>query len=294
MKSKSPTAIIVDGKLIADKKYQEIKKNADEVFRKIGRSPKLNVILASESDASNVYVAAKVKKGATVGVEVLLHRFSQDVSTSEIIDLIGKINMSSEDDGVIVQQPVFPNLDNEAILSVISPKKDVDGFTDTNIGMLARGVEPYFYPCTPKGIVELIEVTGIDITGTNVVVVGRSNIVGKPVAIMLLKRNATVTIAHSKSTDLISICQRADILISAVGKPKMIKGGWIKKDSIVIDVGINRIDGELCGDVDFEEAKMKAAYITPVPGGVGPMTVANLMENVVLSAMRKAGIAKDL
>lgn len=294
MKNESSGPIIIDGKALAEKKYRAIKKNADIVFAKLGRKPKLNVILASAGDASKIYVGTKLKKGSEIGVDVVLHTFSATSSTTEILDLISKINLSKNDDGIILQQPVFPNLDNERILSSIDPTKDVDGFTIQNLGMILRGVEPYFYPCTPKGILDLLDEAKYLISGKNVVIIGRSNIVGKPVALMLLQRNATVSILHSKTIDIPSYCKGADILISAVGRPNFVKGDWIRSGAFVIDVGVNRVGGKICGDVDFQSAQERAGYITPVPGGVGPMTVANLLENTVLSAMRVAGIAKDL
>ncbi len=252
-----------------------------------GVIPGLAVILVGDDSASQVYVKAKGKACEEVGISSFQHRLDEDVTEDEVLKLISELNNDEKVHGILVQLPLPPHLNERTLTEAINPDKDVDGFHPYNIGRLVLG-EPYFQPCTPLGIMRLLESTGIELSGKEAVVVGRSNIVGKPVALMLLHRNATVTICHSKTREIQDKVGRADIVIAAVGRARMIQGEWIKKGAIVIDVGINRkADGKLVGDVDFEGASKKASYITPVPGGVGPMTIAMLLYNTVLAAKRR-------
>ncbi len=281
-------AKIIDGKALASKIRQELKTEAAQL-KANGIKPGLAVILVGNNPASKVYVNAKGKACEEVGVNSLQHNLPEDAKQEELISLIQRLNNDSDVHGILVQLPLPAHIDEEDVLEAISPYKDVDGFHPFNIGRLAIG-KPVIQPCTPFGIMKLLESEGLEISGKHAVVVGRSNIVGKPVAIMLLQKHATVTICHSRTKNLSDVTRQADILIAAVGRPKMIKGDWIKKDAIVIDVGVNRLEnGSLAGDVDFEEAKQIASAITPVPGGVGPMTIAMLLNNTI-EAAKKQGL----
>ena len=254
------------------------------------RAPKLAVILVGNDPASAVYVKNKEKAAAEVGIQSVVYRFDT-ISQKELLSLISDLNNNPEVDGILVQLPLPDDLNEKEILQAIDPAKDVDGFHPLNLGRLIIG-EPALIACTPKGCLKLIHQAKQDLTGLNAVVIGRSVIVGKPMAHLLLKENCTVTIAHSKTKNLPELCCNADILVAAIGKPKTIKADWIKKGAIVIDVGINRLDdGKLCGDVDFDDCFDKCSAITPVPKGVGPMTIAMLLENTV-EALEKNIIAK--
>lgn len=274
---------IIDGKSLAQKIREEV---ASEVsaLKKQKIIPGLAVIICGDDPASQVYVKNKRVACKKTGIESFDHSLPLETSEEELFKLVLKLNADKKVHGILVQLPLPKHIDERRILEAIDPAKDVDGFHPINIGHLLTG-EPCLKACTPAGIMALIDSTGIDLEGKNAVVVGRSNIVGKPVAIMLLWRHATVTICHSRTKDLAGEIKRADVVIAAIGRPKFIKGSWIKEGAVVIDVGINRADdGKICGDVDFESALPRALAITPVPGGVGPMTIAMLLKNTVEAA----------
>lgn len=277
-------AIIIDGKALAQRVKDEIKIEVEVLKEKRGVTPGLAVILAGDHPSSQVYVRAKGKACNEVGIASFQHNLHKETRQEELLWLITQFNEDPNIHGILVQLPLPPHLNEEAVLEAIRPDKDVDGFHPINMGRLILG-KPLFQPCTPLAIMRLLHYIGIDVTGKEAVVVGRSKIVGRPVALMLLQRNATVTICHSKTVDLPSVTRRADILVVAVGKPRMVKGDWVKEGSVVIDVGVNRLDDEtLVGDVDFDEVSKRASFITPVPGGVGPMTIAMLLHNTVEAA----------
>lgn len=251
-----------------------------EKIKKLPRRPKLAVLLIGNDPASAVYVKNKEKAANEVGIQSEIHRFDT-ISQNDLLALIHKLNTDDTVDGILVQLPLPAGLDEKEILQAINPEKDVDGFHPVNLGKLMIG-ENAPVACTPKGCMKLIHQAKEDLTGLNAVVIGRSVIVGKPMAQLLLRENCTVTMAHSKTQNLPELCRHADILIAAIGKPKTVKADWIKENAIVIDVGINRLEnGKLCGDVDFDDCFDKCAAITPVPKGVGPMTIAMLLENTV-------------
>ena len=269
-------ADIIDGKRVADIICKKLK----EKIKYEAKPPVLAVILANNDPASKIYVSAKEKKSAQIGIKTCIYRFDSSITQGNLIKLIHELNTDDSVNGILVQLPLYKHLNQNEILNIIDPKKDVDGFHPINTGRLCSNLNPYVFPCTPKGILRLLKEYKIDVCGKNVVVVGRSNIVGKPLALLLTNHDATVTLAHSKTKDLKKITKNADILISATGQPKLITADMVKKGAIVIDVGITRqLDKTLVGDVDFEKVKNKTSLITPVPGGVGPMTIACLMEN---------------
>jgi methylenetetrahydrofolate dehydrogenase (NADP+)/methenyltetrahydrofolate cyclohydrolase len=278
-------AKVISGREVAEKILTTDLKNKVIDLNKKNIKPKLIVILVGDMKASASYVAQKEKFAVKAGIESDVMRFESSITESEILVQIDIINKDENIHGVIVQLPLPDHISVAKVLNRIDPSKDVDGFTPTNVGKLFLG-EDTLVSCTPKGIMQMLASTGTDLSGKNVTVVGRSNIVGKPVAILCLQQNATVTMCHSRTKDLNAKLSDADIIIVAVGIPKFINGDQIPKDSIVIDVGIHNIDGKLCGDVDFESASLKASAITPVPGGVGPMTVCALIENTILAAER--------
>ena len=268
--------MIIDGKLVADKILEDLKSKVAQHKEK----PGLAVILANENPASRVYVTSKEKHALELGYKSSVYRFGRNVQDKDIIKLIHELNQNPSVNGILVQLPLFDHLDKNKLIEVIDPKKDVDGFHPINVGRLYSGLKPYATCCTPLGIIKLLDYYKIGLTGTNAVVIGRSNIVGKPMAELLNQRNATVTLAHSKTKDLKSITKNADIIVSATGKPNILKADMVKKGAVVVDVGILKDDGgHLCGEVDFEKIKDTASYITPVPKGVGPMTIAMLMQN---------------
>jgi len=282
------TARIIDGKAIAQEVRAEWKVRADALKAR-GITPGLAVIIVGEDPASKVYVANKVKACAELGLHSEHIVMPADTPEAALLAKIDELNNDASIHGVLVQLPVPKHIDSNKILEAISPNKDVDGFHQMNVGALVTG-HTRFPPCTPYGAMKLLEKSGVTIEGKHAVVVGRSNIVGKPMALMLLHMNATVTICTSKTVDLAKFTRDADILVVATGKPKMITGDMIKPGAAVIDVGINRLpDGKLCGDVDFESAKEVAGWITPVPGGVGPMTITMLVANTVQAAERASG-----
>jgi len=278
-------AKVISGREVAENILTTDLKNKVIELNKKNIKPKLIVILVGDMKASASYVAQKEKFAVKAGIESDVMRFESSVTESEILDQIDIINKDKNIHGVIVQLPLPDHISVAKVLNRIDPSKDVDGFTPTNVGKLFLG-EDTLVSCTPKGIMQMLASTGTDLSGKNVTVVGRSNIVGKPVAILCLQQNATVTMCHSRTKDLNAKLSDADVVIVAVGIPKFINGDQIPKDSIVIDVGIHNIDGKLCGDVDFDSASLKASAITPVPGGVGPMTVCALIENTILAAER--------
>ena len=278
-------AKVISGREVAENILTTDLKNKVIELNKKNIKPKLIVILVGDMKASASYVAQKEKFAVKAGIESDVMRFESSVTESDILDKIDIINNDKSIHGVIVQLPLPDHISVAKVLNRIDPSKDVDGFTPTNVGKLFLG-EDTLVSCTPKGIMQMLASTGTDLNGKNVTVVGRSNIVGKPVAILCLQQNATVTMCHSRTKDLNAKLSDADVVIVAVGIPKFINGDQIPKDSIVIDVGIHNIDGKLCGDVDFDSASLKASAITPVPGGVGPMTVCALIENTILAAER--------
>lgn len=273
-------AVILDGKSLSAKFRQNIKDETAALKEKTGKAPGIAVILAGDDAASSVYVNSKEKAAIECGFYSVVERISADVTTSDVLKLVEKYNNDEKIHGILVQLPLPSACDEKTILRAIRAEKDVDGFHPYNVGLLNIG-EDCLMPCTPFGVMNMMADYGIEIAGKNAVVVGRSNIVGKPIAAMLLKANATVTVCHSKTKDLSGVCANADILVAAIGKAKFIKKEFVKDGAVVIDVGINRVDGKLCGDVDFEDVKDKCSYITPVPGGVGPMTITTLMQNTL-------------
>lgn len=280
----------IDGKAIAAKVRQEVAARAAAFEAETGRKPGLHVILAGDDPASAVYVRNKEKAAEAANIAGQVHRMRATVSQAELIGQLEELNAAPEVDGILVQLPLPAGLDEAEVLERISPQKDVDGFHASNVGALWSGADG-LVPCTPRGCVRLIQEAGVEIAGKHAVVIGRSNLVGKPVAALLLAENATVTLAHSRTTNLPELCARADIVIAAVGRPRMVKGSWIRPGATVIDVGINRTSGgNLCGDVDFDDAEKVAGAITPVPGGVGPMTIAMLLDNTVRAARARASI----
>ena len=277
------SATRIDGKLLAARLRGEIKIDAEKFERDYGRKIGLAVILAGENPASKIYVRNKIKACEETGIKSMEYYLPDSVSTDELVELVKTLNADESVDGLLVQLPLPVGVDEKAVLGAVTPEKDVDGFHAVNAGNLLLG-NPCLAACTPSGIMELIKSTGTTISGKHAVVVGRSNIVGKPIALMLLGENATVTICHSRTQNLASYTREADILVVAIGKKEFITGDMIKQGSIVIDVGMNREDGKLYGDVEYASASEKAAYITPVPGGVGPMTITMLLKNTVKAA----------
>lgn len=273
-------AEIIDGKTISTIIKDECKEKVAE-YKKQGISICLAVIQVGNDPASSVYVNNKKKACAYIGIDSLSYELPEETTQEELLALIEELNQKKEVNGILVQLPVPKHIDEKTIINAISPKKDVDGFHPQSVGSLCIG-QPGFVSCTPAGIIELLKRTNVDISGKHCVVIGRSNIVGKPMALLMLRENATVTITHSKTKNLKEITKQADILIVAIGKPKFVDSSYVKDGAVVIDVGIHRNeDNKLCGDVDFESVKTIASAITPVPGGVGPMTIAMLMKNCV-------------
>lgn len=276
-------ATIIDGKRIAQDIKDEVARGVRELQEKRGITPGLAVAIVGEDPASQVYVRGKEKACQEVGIYSEKHALPESVSQGELLSLIAQLNRDNKIHGILVQLPLPGHIDEDRIIDAIDPKKDVDGFHPINVGNLFIG-KPTFLPCTPHGIIELLKRSDVKIEGKNAVVVGRSNIVGKPVSILLLQENATVTMCHSRTADLGAETRRADILVAAVGRPEVIKADMVKGGVAVIDVGVNRVEGRLVGDVAFEEVSRKASAITPVPGGVGPMTIAMLMKNTLRAA----------
>ena len=274
------SATLIDGKKLSAQIREEIAVDAQKFENKYGRKLGLAVILVGENPASQVYVRNKVKACEQTGIASFGYYLPESSTTEEVIELVSALNDDEKVDGLLVQLPLPKHIDEKKVLATVSPKKDVDGFHSVNAGNLLLG-NPCLPACTPAGIMELIKTTGVDLTGKNAVVIGRSNIVGKPIALMLLEKNATVTICHSKTANLKEITSKADILVVAIGRKEFVTGDMVKPGAVVIDVGMNRDEGKLYGDVNFDQAEKVASFITPVPGGVGPMTITMLLKNTV-------------
>ncbi len=285
-------AQIIDGKRIANDIKENLRQEVAILREHHGITPGLAVIIVGEDPASQVYVRMKRKACELAGMASFHHELPKDVEEEALLDLIRTLNADPTVHGILTQLPLPAHIREQRVIETLSPEKDVDGFHPYNVGLLTTGT-PIFSPCTPQGVMELLKVTGIDPKGKRVVVAGRSNIVGKPMALLLLAAHATVTICHSRTPNFADLVGEADILVAAVGRPRMILGEWIKPGATVIDVGTNRLaDGSLCGDVNFDTAKQRAAFITPSPGGVGPMTIAMLLKNTIISARRSHGLQK--
>jgi methylenetetrahydrofolate dehydrogenase (NADP+)/methenyltetrahydrofolate cyclohydrolase len=285
---------LINGKKISQNLRNELKKEIDNLKSKTGKVPGLAVVQVGNIAASSVYVKAKTKSAKEVGIKVIDHHLKNETSEKELLQLVTKLNNQENVNGILVQLPLPKHINEQIILDSIDPDKDADGFHPLNVGKLSianHNDENLLIPCTPYGCLIMLKELDINLSGKNAVVIGRSNIVGKPMAQLLLKESCTVVIAHSKTQNLKEVCQNADILVAAVGRPEMIKGNWIKNGAVVIDVGINRIEvkingenkNKLVGDVDFIEAEKNASAITPVPGGVGPMTIACLLRNTTIA-----------
>lgn len=284
------SAQILDGKALAAEIRSEVKTQVAALAEK-GVSTALAVILVGDDSASQVYVRNKIKACADTGIRSLEFRMPAETTQQQLLAKIAELNADENVDGILVQLPLPKQINADAVISAIAPAKDVDGFHVANAGALVTGKQG-FVPCTPFGVMRLIEKSGVNPSGKSAVIVGRSNIVGKPMALLLLAADATVTVAHSRTPDLSAVTRNADILVAAVGRAKLIKADMVKPGAVVIDVGMNRDEtGKLCGDVDFAEVKEIAGSITPVPGGVGPMTIAMLMQNTVLAAQMRRGIS---
>jgi len=297
-KEEHVTAQIIDGKAIAATIRSEIADEVAKIKESFGVVPGLATVLVGDRKDSQTYVRMKKKACAEVGITSFGYDLPGDVSQEELLQLVRELNANPDIDGILVQLPLPDHIDEERVLAEIDIAKDVDGFHPVNIGRLAmKGRKPLFTPCTPRGIIELLDRSGIEIEGKNAVVLGRSNIVGLPVSMLLLHRNATITICHSRTKNLPEVTRRADILVAAIGRAQMVRGDWIQPGAAVIDVGVNAVDDptakkgyRLVGDVNFEEAKEVAGYITPVPGGVGPMTIAMLLKNTLDARKRRLGL----
>lgn len=282
-------AEIISGKIVSAKVKDDVRKET-EILAEKGIKVGLAVVIVGNNPASRVYVNSKKKACEEVGFNSYEYALPEETTQQELLDLVNVLNNDEKVNGILVQLPLPSHIDENAIINAISPDKDVDAFHPFNVGKIMIG-DFAFLPCTPAGVMELIDSTGVDVCGKSCVVIGRSNIVGKPMAMLLLHRSGTVTICHSKTRNLAEICRNADILVAAVGKANFVTGDMIKEGAVVIDVGMNRLEnGKLCGDVNFAEAEKKAAFITPVPGGVGPMTIAMLMKNTLTAAKAKNGL----
>ncbi len=280
-------AIRIDGKETSKAVRARIKEDTEAFIKQTGIVPGLAVVIVGADPASQVYVRNKHKACAEVGMYSEVHELPENISEEELLSLIDRLNHSDKIHGILVQLPLPKHLNEEAVILAIDPTKDVDAFHPQNVGKIMIG-NYSFLPCTPAGVMELLRFYGVDPAGKHCVIIGRSNIVGKPQSMLMLKANATVTICHSKTQNLSSLVRMADIVIAAVGKPKFITEDMVKEGAVVMDVGINRMsDGKLCGDVDFEQVEKKASYITPVPGGVGPMTITMLLQNTLTAAKEK-------
>lgn len=286
------SAAIIDGKGVAEVQRTQIAAHVARIKERDGWVPGLAVVLVGDDPASEVYVASKARQTVAAGMRSFEHRLPAEASQDALLSLISQLNADNEIDGILVQLPLPTHIDTDCVVRAVDPAKDVDGFHPENAGRLMRGLTS-LVPCTPLGCLLLLREVRTKLAGLHAVVVGRSNIVGKPIAQLLLRADCTVTMAHSRSHDLPALCRQADILVAAVGRPELIRGSWIKRGGIVIDVGINRLSAEggtkarLVGDVAFEEARRVAAAITPVPGGVGPMTVACLLKNTLDAAIKR-------
>jgi methylenetetrahydrofolate dehydrogenase (NADP+) / methenyltetrahydrofolate cyclohydrolase len=281
------SARVIDGKAVAATARERVKVDVAAFTEEHGRSPGLATVLVGEDPASEVYVRNKRRTSEEVGMRSVHHGVDASVSEAELLDLVAELNADDGVDGILVQLPLPAHIDEDAVVAAIDPAKDVDGLTPVNAGRLAHG-DPNLVPCTPRGVMELLAHEGVELEGAEAVVVGRSKLVGVPVARLLLLANATVTTCHSRTRDLDAVCRRADVLVAAVGVPRLIGAGAVKPGAVVIDVGVNRLEEGLVGDVDYDAAAGVAAAITPVPGGVGPMTIAMLLSNTLQAARRRA------
>ena len=282
------SATLIDGKAIAQQVRSEVREEVDAWVAAGNPRPGLATVLVGDDPASAVYVGGKQKACAEVGMEGFSHKLPADISQDEVEQLLAELGADDRVSGILLQLPTPDHIDGPHLTTLIEPLKDVDGLTPVSAGLLAKGL-PGLRPCTPSGVIELLRRYDVELVGAEAVVVGRSDLVGKPVAALLLAEHATVTICHSRTRDLGAVCTRADVLIAAVGRPKMIQGDWIKPGATVVDVGINRTDDGLVGDVDFGPAAEVAGLITPVPGGVGPMTIAMLLRNTLEAAKLQVG-----
>ena len=285
------TATIIDGKAIAARVRAEVAREVDDFVERVGYPPGLATVLVGDDPASAVYVGGKQRASAEVGMIALDERLPGDASEGDVRELLERLNASPEVNGILLQLPLPPHLDGASLTDVIDPAKDVDGLTAVNAGLLSLG-RPGLRPCTPQGAMELLASVETPLEGAEAVIVGRSNLFGKPMAQLLLEANATVTVCHSRTRDLPAVCARADVLVAAVGRPRMVTRDFVKPGAVVIDVGITRIDEGLVGDVDFAPVSEVASAITPVPGGVGPMTIAFLLRNTLLAARAQAAPAR--
>jgi methylenetetrahydrofolate dehydrogenase (NADP+) / methenyltetrahydrofolate cyclohydrolase len=280
---RTTAARIIDGKAVAAEVRERAKSEAAAFLVEAGRPPGLATVLVGEDPASQIYIRNKREACEEAGIRSVHHGLATETPEGELLDLVGSLNADEEVDGILVQLPVPEQIDPDQVIAAIDPAKDVDGLTPINAGRLAQGM-PALVSCTPAGVMELLRHEGVELEGAEAVVVGRSKLVGVPVARLLLGANATVTVCHSRTRDLDAVCRRADVLVAAVGVPRLLGAGAVKPGAVVIDVGVNRGEDGLCGDVDFEPASEVAAAITPVPGGVGPMTIAMLLSNTLAAA----------
>ncbi|MNO39164.1 Bifunctional protein FolD protein [compost metagenome] len=286
------TAAIISGKQVSDEIRIDIAREVAQLAER-GVKPGLAVVLVGEDPASQVYVRNKEKSSTELGFHSEVHRLDAATSQEELLALVAELNRRDEIDGILVQLPLPKHIDEKAVINAIAVEKDVDGFHPINVGNLVIG-DDSLLPCTPAGVIELIKRTGTGMSGKHAVVIGRSNIVGKPVSLLLQRENATVTMCHSRTANIAELSRQADILVVAIGRANFIDGSFVKPGAVVIDVGMNRLDsGKLAGDMDYESAKEVAGYITPVPGGVGPMTITMLMANTLTAAKRRRGLDKE-
>jgi methylenetetrahydrofolate dehydrogenase (NADP+)/methenyltetrahydrofolate cyclohydrolase len=283
------TASLIDGKAIAAQVRAEVRDAVAAWVAAGNPQPGLATVLVGDDPASAVYVGGKQKATAEVGMAGFDHRLDHDASHAEVAALLGQLNADPRVSGILLQLPTPPQVDGPALTEIIDPAKDVDGLTPISAGLLAKGL-PGLRPCTPAGVMELLRRHDVDLEGAEAVVVGRSDLVGKPIGALLLAANATVTTCHSRTRDLAAVCRRADVLVAAVGRAEMVRGDWVKDGAVVIDVGINRTDAGLVGDVEFAAAAERARLITPVPGGVGPMTIAMLLRNTLEASALQVGV----
>ncbi|AHV98230.1 bifunctional methylenetetrahydrofolate dehydrogenase/methenyltetrahydrofolate cyclohydrolase FolD [Paenibacillus sabinae] len=283
------TAAIISGKLVSEEIRVDIAREVEALSQR-GVKPGLAVVLVGEDPGSQVYVNSKEKTCISLGFHSVVHRLPASTSQEELLALVDELNKADEIDGILVQLPLPKHINEKAVIDAISVEKDVDGFHPVNVGNLVIG-DDSLLPCTPAGVIELIKRTGIDLSGKHAVVIGRSNIVGKPVSLLLQRENATVTMCHSRTVNMAELCKQADVLVVAIGRANFVDASYVKPGAVVIDVGMNRLDnGKLAGDVDYDSAKEVAGYITPVPGGVGPMTITMLMVNTLTAAKRRRGL----
>jgi methylenetetrahydrofolate dehydrogenase (NADP+) / methenyltetrahydrofolate cyclohydrolase len=283
-------ARVLDGKAVAADVRAAVAADVERFVAEHGAAPGLATVLVGDDPASHVYVGNKIRACEEAGIRSIHHELDAGVSQDELLELVRALGADEEVDGILVQMPLPEGLDQDAVVAAIEPAKDVDGLTATSAGLLAQG-RPGLVPCTPQGVMELLRVGGVEVEGADAVIVGRSILVGRPLAALLLNASATVTVCHSRTRDLAAVCARADVLVAAVGAPRLVRGEWVKRGAAVIDVGINRTDAGLVGDVDFEPAAERAGLITPVPGGVGPMTIAMLLRNTLAAARARRPVS---